>query len=409
MPPRKKPNTPTANGKSKQSTTPASRSLQATRRSTRARRLSDLVDSDESLDELCATKARGGAIDAEVRDEITAYPSHPKRESHEDTANNHVSQDQPADAITVQTPRSEASSTKDGSAGKSRLTRGTPMKKQEFDLTTAAGDDEDELAEAEPVLKKPKIIVKQTQAPGARKSRSKWDNLDEMLTNPNSPLVKTNLRDLLCSPKAWGILSAEEKQQVLAKFPGQDEILDAGTDAARPDIAALRNNNHFRHDVARYQESLRLGRHDPEWIHQAQQAHQKRRLGLYDEFLAARFEEDWEMPLPGKAEESQAEPEVEPEVEVEGKVEPEVEFEEKLEQKLEEKLEQKLEEKLEQEKDQAQEQEHDQMNGQEHEARTNGNANGEEGIGPDAAIEAEENHADDVEVKPKADEIMGAT
>jgi hypothetical protein len=77
-------------------------------------------------------------------------------------------------------------------------------------------------------------------------------------------------------------------------------VLDTGTDKARPNVAALKNNNNFRHDIARYQEDLREGRHDPEWIRQAQAAHRKRALGIYDEYLAARFEEDWGMQMPSE-------------------------------------------------------------------------------------------------------------
>lgn len=98
--------------------------------------------------------------------------------------------------------------------------------------------------------------------------------------------------------RAWDVLSEDEKKQVLAEFPSEADIIDAGTDRARPNIASLRNNDNFRHDISRYQENLREGRHDPEWISQAQAAHRKRALGFYDEFLASKFEEDWGMPMP---------------------------------------------------------------------------------------------------------------
>lgn len=65
-------------------------------------------------------------------------------------------------------------------------------------------------------------------------------------------------------------------------------------------MAALRNNNNFRHDVARYQDNLGKGKHDPEWIRQAQDAHRKRELGMYTEYLASRFENDWGMQMPGQ-------------------------------------------------------------------------------------------------------------
>lgn len=67
---------------------------------------------------------------------------------------------------------------------------------------------------------------------------------------------------------------------------------------------ALRNNDNFRHDVAQYQEDLRKGWHDPEWIRQAQAAHRKREAGEYNEYLATRFKEEWGIPLPDQDKEN---------------------------------------------------------------------------------------------------------
>ncbi|KAK6951881.1 hypothetical protein Daesc_006406 [Daldinia eschscholtzii] len=152
-----------------------------------------------------------------------------------------------------------------------------------------------------PAAKKSRPDTDETTS-SSRKGKSKYDNPDEMLTNPRAPLVTAQLRELLCSKQAWDLLSAEEKQQVLAKFPDDKEILDAGTENARPDIAALRNNNNFRHDIARYQDDLSKGWHDPEWIRQAQAAHRKREVGFYNEYLSARFREEWGMEIPDEEE-----------------------------------------------------------------------------------------------------------
>ncbi|RYP13646.1 hypothetical protein DL765_006776 [Monosporascus sp. GIB2] len=168
----------------------------------------------------------------------------------------------------------------------------TPIKSQAY-IAGPADRDEDELTSEQPAIKTIRL------SNSARKNRSKYAKPEEMLTNPKSPLASTRLRDLLCNPKAWDLLGPEEKKQVLAKFPDQKEVLDAGTENARPDVASLRNNNNFRHDAARYQDNLRKGKHDPEWIRQAQAAHSKREMGGYDEYLAARFEEEWGMKMPG--------------------------------------------------------------------------------------------------------------
>jgi hypothetical protein len=101
----------------------------------------------------------------------------------------------------------------------------------------------------------------------------------------------------LCSSKAWDVLTPEEKQRVLTKFPDRREILNTDMPDARPNIAALRNNDNFRHDVAHYQQGLSQGYHDPEWIRQAQAAHRARHAGVYDQLLAAEFEEKWDTPM----------------------------------------------------------------------------------------------------------------
>ncbi|KAI3334966.1 Asx homology domain-containing protein [Ustulina deusta] len=186
-----------------------------------------------------------------------------------------------------------------GSPAASPLDRGVTMKRQDFGIAISGDDDgkPDELS-LPPRSKKRKVDPKPVPRVSFRKSRSKWDNPDEMLTDPNSPLVKAKLRELLCSPMAWDVLTREEKEQILSKFPDDTKILDPDTPNAHPDIAALLNNNNFRNDVTRYQEGLGKGFHDPEWIQQAQAAHRSREAGVYDDFMAADFKEKWDMPMP---------------------------------------------------------------------------------------------------------------
>ncbi|KAI1310152.1 Asx homology domain-containing protein [Xylaria venustula] len=185
---------------------------------------------------------------------------------------------------------SPAASSSNGSATK---------KKQELGVDNSGNDDGGSGASPQPPPTSRKRRADPVPNPRVtfRKSRSKWDNPDEMLTNPNSPLARAKLRELLCSPMAWDILSPEEREQVLSKFPDDTMILDPGTSDARPDIAALLNSNNFRNDVIRYQEGLGKGYHDPEWIQQAQAAHRSREAGVYDDFMAADFQEKWDMPM----------------------------------------------------------------------------------------------------------------
>jgi hypothetical protein len=109
------------------------------------------------------------------------------------------------------------------------------------------------------------------------------------------------LQAILLHPDAWDILTQEEKQEVLAKFPDDTHILEAGTPNARPNLVSLRNDDNFRHDCARYCENIELGRHDEEWLSQAWAAHEKHKRGDFDTFLRDQFEEDWGTELPEKS------------------------------------------------------------------------------------------------------------
>ena len=93
-------------------------------------------------------------------------------------------------------------------------------------------------------------------------------------------------------------MDGDEQREILAFFPDNTHILDAGTDKARPDANSLRNDNNFRHDCARYSENIELGKHDPDWLRDAWAAHIKRNRGDYDEHLVRQFEKDWGVQLP---------------------------------------------------------------------------------------------------------------
>ncbi|KAI1754525.1 Asx homology domain-containing protein [Xylaria castorea] len=303
MPPRRPVST---NGTGGDDSAPATSTPKRMMRSHRVRQMNTTGSTSLSQDELsievgtCDTTQAG--VDKEViLDEIVVSAT-PKNARAKDVD---LSSQAVAFNNSAETPRrlrrsSRTSSiSQGGSAVLSPSGRGVPVKKQDFPIGIAADDDgkPDELSDP-PTAKKRKVEPKPTKRVALRKNRSKWDNPDEMLTDPHAPLAKANLRELLCNPRAWDILTREEREKILAKFPDDAEILDPGTPNARPDIGALRNNNNFRHDVARYQEGLSKGFHDPEWIEQAQTAHRSREMGFYDEFMATDFEERWDMPVP---------------------------------------------------------------------------------------------------------------
>ena len=152
------------------------------------------------------------------------------------------------------------------------------------------------------------------------KMRSKkWDP-DFLLEDPASALTKVDLRvssfishvpqvgiiayaitqALLSHPDAWTVLTAQEKKEILAKFPDEQHILNAGTEDACPNIQSLRNDDNFRHDVARFQDAIANGQLDPQWLQEAWIAHERRETGEFDDFKIKKFESDWGVELPAE-------------------------------------------------------------------------------------------------------------
>jgi len=104
----------------------------------------------------------------------------------------------------------------------------------------------------------------------------------------------------LLLPQAWDILTEDEKKEILALFPDETHIQDAGTANARPNTESLRNDDDFRHDCARYTENIELGKHDEDWLYQAWVAHEKHKRGDFDSFLRKSFEDEWGVKLPNE-------------------------------------------------------------------------------------------------------------
>ena len=97
---------------------------------------------------------------------------------------------------------------------------------------------------------------------------------------------------------AWDILDNHTRAEILALFPRQHMVLDAGTEHARPDFAAMMNDDTFRGDCASYTEHIIQGRHDQDWLTSAYKAHHRRKMGDFDDFLVQKVSEDWGVELP---------------------------------------------------------------------------------------------------------------
>lgn len=99
---------------------------------------------------------------------------------------------------------------------------------------------------------------------------------------------------------AWDALDKEERDAILSLFPDDQHILAAGTDQAQPDFVSLMNDDSFRHDCTAYVENIAQGRHDVEWLESAWSAHQRRKIGDFDEHLEKKFEEEWGVDVPAE-------------------------------------------------------------------------------------------------------------
>lgn len=97
---------------------------------------------------------------------------------------------------------------------------------------------------------------------------------------------------------AWDVLEEEEKTAILALFPDDQHVLAKGTMDARPDFISLKNDDSFRYDCANYTENIKQGRHDPEWLASAWSAHERRKMGDFDDFLEKKFNDQWEVEIP---------------------------------------------------------------------------------------------------------------
>lgn len=157
-----------------------------------------------------------------------------------------------------------------------------------------------------------KVIWKQPPKKAVRKSA--W-TAERLLTDTKSPLAKADIRacalspeflglvltvcqSIVTNPMAWDILDADSKAEILALFPHKNMILEAGTANARPNIAAMMNDDTLRGDCAEYASNIANGFHDHDWLVSAYNAHEKRSAGEFDDYLVQKVYDDWGTELP---------------------------------------------------------------------------------------------------------------
>ncbi|KAL8371859.1 hypothetical protein RB595_001587 [Gaeumannomyces hyphopodioides] len=205
-------------------------------------------------------------------------------------------------------PRQEPVSPTPAAAGRRKTPRAATPVTKAAPAAAAAADD----AGSPPPAKKPraaaapakavKVAVKSAASKIAkpvltvaqRRKKARWA-APSVYTSTRSPLAdgKVDLRDMLCHASAWDGLSEAQRARLLAVMPARFV-----KDGARPDALALSNSDDFRHDCARYVGNIGGGRHDPEWIRQARDAHDRRAAGEFDDYLRAKFRDDFEVDPP---------------------------------------------------------------------------------------------------------------
>lgn len=108
---------------------------------------------------------------------------------------------------------------------------------------------------------------------------------------------------MLSNPLAWEALDPKDREEILALFPDKSHITEASEDGPRPNFASLMNDDSFRYDCAEYTENMSLGRYEQDWLSAAWSAHERRKLGDFDEYLLSKFEEEWAIELPAELKE----------------------------------------------------------------------------------------------------------
>jgi hypothetical protein len=102
---------------------------------------------------------------------------------------------------------------------------------------------------------------------------------------------------LLADPRAYGALSSIQKQQLVEELPkdsqGRPMHFKEGPGLGQPDAQFLNSNDDFRNSASRFQEDVREGRNDADWLEEAIVASQNREKGEFDDFKLAEYEAFW--------------------------------------------------------------------------------------------------------------------
>lgn len=136
-------------------------------------------------------------------------------------------------------------------------------------------------------------LSKQGNALRAKKAKKDPYSVENVLQNPESPLVYTDLKAVLSNPEAWVALDEDDRRVLLSKLPDNKFMVEDENGAERISADFLKYNPDWTHSVGRAQEDIAEGRNDPEFLRQALEANQRREAGEFDDWKDREFELFW--------------------------------------------------------------------------------------------------------------------
>ena len=98
-----------------------------------------------------------------------------------------------------------------------------------------------------------------------------------------------DLTSFFTSPKAWSLLTEDQKGHLTHRLPPHVERDESGC----PSLDFLKYDMNFKSDVRQFKEDLANGRYEPEWLMEAKQAMEERAAGKFDAWKVERWEEYW--------------------------------------------------------------------------------------------------------------------
>lgn len=103
-----------------------------------------------------------------------------------------------------------------------------------------------------------------------------------IITSSRSPLTRIDLTALLQTDAAWTVLDSEAQLRLLTLLGIQDPEKLSGGKYRNYAAGLFEEGEALRNDVMRFEDHLRDGRLDPEWLAEAEEASEMRARGELD-------------------------------------------------------------------------------------------------------------------------------